>query len=137
MKPLLPPFKSCRWGLSTSSRVRRLCCWFLSICQWWRRLILGLIASGSFLAVLFIPLSGWNILLAARNEGLGGHAHHLCWGPRAGFAATPLCLGVPSHYAFAAMIPMGKPVKQLTKLSRKPVSEFAVLERFDGAPLVD
>ena len=46
-------------------------------------------------------------------------------------------LGVPSHYAFAAMIPMGKPVKQLTKLSRKPVSEFAVLERFDGAPLVD
>ena len=44
---------------------------------------------------------------------------------------------MPSHYAFAAMIPMGKPVKQLTKLSRKPVSEFAVLERFDGAPLVD
>jgi hypothetical protein len=41
-------------------------------------------------------------------------------------------LGVPSQYAFAAMIPMGKPVKQLTKLSRKPVSEFAVLERFDG-----
>ena len=27
-------------------------------------------------------------------------------------------LGVPSQYAFAAMIPMGKPVKQLTKLCR-------------------
>ena len=42
---------------------------------------------------------------------------------------------MPSQYAFAAMIPMGKPVKQLTKLSRKPVSEFAVLERFDGPAL--
>jgi hypothetical protein len=30
---------------------------------------------------------------------------------------------------------MGRPVKQLTKLKRKPVSEFAFRERF-GKPLV-
>ena len=41
-------------------------------------------------------------------------------------------LDVPEAYAFAAMIPLGRPVKQLTKLSRQPVYEFAVRERFDG-----
>jgi hypothetical protein len=34
--------------------------------------------------------------------------------------------------AFAAMIPLGRPVKQLTRLTRKPVDEFAVLERWGG-----
>ena len=88
----------------------------------------GLISGGSV-----YPFA-WNILLAARNEGLGGTLTTFVG------AQEPVLqelLGVPSQYAFAAMIPMGKPVKQLTKLSRKPVSEFAVLERFDGAPLVD
>ena len=32
----------------------------------------------------------------------------------------------------AAMIPLGRPVKQLTKLRRKPVEMIAVKERFDG-----
>ena len=36
-----------------------------------------------------------------------------------------------------ALIPLGKPVKQLTKLSRKPVDEFAFSERYDGDPLGD
>ena len=44
-------------------------------------------------------------------------------------------LGVPEQMAFAALIPLGKPVKQLTKLSRKPVEDFAVLERWDGPAL--
>ena len=74
----------------------------------------------------------WNILLAARNEGLGGT-------PTTFAAARERelqdLLGVPEHMAFAAMIPIGKPVKQLTRLRRKPVDEFAVLERFDGDPL--
>jgi hypothetical protein len=37
--------------------------------------------------------------------------------------------------AFAAMLPLGHPVKQLTKLKRKPVDEFAMLERWDGPRL--
>jgi len=34
------------------------------------------------------------------------------------------------------VMPLGRPVKQLTKLKRKPVSEIAMLERWGGAPLV-
>jgi hypothetical protein len=44
-------------------------------------------------------------------------------------------LGIPENYAFAAMIPLGVPSKRLTKLSRKPVEDFATLERFAGPPL--
>ena len=44
-------------------------------------------------------------------------------------------LGIPSHVAVAAVMPLGRPVKQLTKLKRKPVEEFAMLERWGGRPL--
>jgi nitroreductase len=71
----------------------------------------------------------WNILLAARNEGYGGTLTTFAGG-REGDLKT--LLGVPDSYAFAAMIPLGKPVKQLTKLSRKPVEDFATIERYDG-----
>ena len=74
----------------------------------------------------------WNILLSARNEGLGGTLTTFVGGKEGDLRAL---LGVPDEFAFAAMIPMGKPVKQLTKLSRKPVGEFAVQERFDGETL--
>lgn len=74
----------------------------------------------------------WNILLAARNEGLGGT-------PTTFIGAQPEALrellGIPEQMAFAAMLPLGTPVKQLTRLRRKPVDEFAVLERWGGAPL--
>jgi len=42
---------------------------------------------------------------------------------------------VPGHYAFAAMLPIGRPLKQLTRLSRRPVDDFVRLERWDGPPL--
>ena len=32
------------------------------------------------------------------------------------------------------LLPLGKPVRQVTKLTRKPVAEFASRERFDGEP---
>jgi nitroreductase len=71
----------------------------------------------------------WNILLAARNEGLGGTPTTFIG---AAEAQLQELLGVPSQMAFAAMIPLGRPVKQLTRLTRKPVDEFAVLERWGG-----
>ena len=74
----------------------------------------------------------WNILLAARHEGYGGTPTTFAAAREPELQAL---LGVPEHLAFATMIPMGRPVKQLTKLRRKPVDEFAVLERFDGPPL--
>jgi nitroreductase len=44
-------------------------------------------------------------------------------------------LGIPEDYAIAAVLPIGKPVKQVSKLTRKPVAEFASRERFDGEAL--
>lgn len=75
-----------------------------------------------------------NILLAARHEGLGGT---LTTGPIAGEARLQEALGVPAHVAIAAIIPLGRPVKQVTRLTRAAVSTFATLERFDGKPLAD
>ena len=43
-------------------------------------------------------------------------------------------LGLPDRFAVAAMVPLGVPVKQLTKLSRKPVEEFVTVDSFDGQP---
>jgi nitroreductase len=74
----------------------------------------------------------WNILLAARHEGLGGTITTLA------VAQEPKVqelLGLPRHVAVAAVMPLGRPVKQLTKLKRKPVGEFAVRERWGGPPL--
>ena len=74
----------------------------------------------------------WNILMAARNEGFGGTITTLAVAQEPKIQAL---LGLPSHIAVCAVMPMGRPVKQLTKLKRRPVSEIAVLERWGGAPL--
>ena len=74
----------------------------------------------------------WNILLAARNEGLGGTLTTFVGGQA---AALHELFSVPEGWAFAAMLPMGKPVKQLTKLKRKPVSEFTYQDTFVGPQL--
>ena len=86
----------------------------------------GVISGGSIYPFV------WNILLAARNEGYGGTLTTF-----AGAKEKELRehLGVPEHMAFAAMLPLGRPVKQLTRLKRKPVEEIAVLERWDGPAL--
>lgn len=87
---------------------------------------IGLIAGASV-----YPFA-WNILLAARNEGFGGVL------TTAAVAEEPRVkelLGIPDGYAVAALLPIGRPVKQVRKLTRKPVAEFVTRERFDGAPL--
>ncbi len=50
-------------------------------------------------------------------------------------SAVQALLGLPSHVALAAVMPLGRPVKRLTRLKRKPVEEFAMLERWNGSPL--
>ena len=45
--------------------------------------------------------------------------------------------GVPGEMALAAMIPMGQPLKQLTKLTRKPVADFVRKEHWNGEALID
>lgn len=71
----------------------------------------------------------WSILLAARERGLGGVITTFL--SRAEPAAAPL-LGLPNGHALCASIFLGHPVKQPTKLSRKPVSAFTTVDRFDG-----
>lgn len=71
----------------------------------------------------------WNVLLAARNAGYGGTITTMAVAQE---PAVKALLGIPDDYAVAAVVPLGKPVKQLTKLKRRAVEEFVVRERFDG-----
>jgi hypothetical protein len=45
-------------------------------------------------------------------------------------------LGLPETHAIAAVVPLGVPVKQLTKLSRREVEEFTTVDQFDGPKLM-
>jgi nitroreductase len=74
----------------------------------------------------------WNILLAARHEGFAGTITTLAVAEEPRIQAL---LGIPPHVAVAAVMPLGRPVKTLSKLKRKAVAEFAMLERWGGAPL--
>ena len=75
----------------------------------------------------------WNMLLAARNEGFGGTITTMAIAQE---PAVRELLGIPEDYAVAAVVPLGKPVKQPTKLRRQPVEEFVTWQRFDGEPFV-
>jgi nitroreductase len=74
----------------------------------------------------------WNILLAARHEGFAGALTTLA---AAQEPAVQALLGLPPHVAVAAVIPLGRPVKALTRLKRRPVEEFAMRETWGGPPL--
>ena len=71
----------------------------------------------------------WNILMSARNEGLGGVLTTYLSEKE---PEVQKVLGLPSSYAVAAMLPIGVPVKQLTKLRRKQVEELVTVDSFDG-----
>lgn len=72
-----------------------------------------------------------NVLLAARNEGLGGIITTVL--ARQEPAAKEL-LGIPDGYAIAGLLALGKPAKQITKLRRSEVDDFTTVDRFDGEP---
>ena len=86
----------------------------------------GVVAGGSV-----YPLA-WNILIAAREQGLGGTLTTMAVAEEAGVKEL---LRLPDTHAVATVIPLGHPVKQLTKLRRQAVEEFATLETYDGPPL--
>ena len=44
-------------------------------------------------------------------------------------------LGAPAHWALAAAIALGRPVRQPRRLRRRPVSEFTTIDRVDGPAL--
>jgi len=73
----------------------------------------------------------WNVLLAARNEGFGGTITTMAVAEE---PAVRELLAIPDRYAVAAVVPIGRPVREITKLRRVPVAEFVTRERFDGEP---
>lgn len=74
----------------------------------------------------------WSILLAARAEGLGGVITTMAVGREEEVRAL---LGVPPEHAVAGVIVLGHPVRRPTRLTRKPVPQFATIDAFDGLPL--
>ena len=72
----------------------------------------------------------WNTLMAARQAGFGGTITTLA---SAQEPKVQKLLNIPEEFAVAAVVPMGKPIKQLSKLRRNAVDEIATLETFDGA----
>lgn len=75
----------------------------------------------------------WSILLAAREEGLGGVITSMLVRQE---AAVLDLLGVPDGWALAAAVALGHPAgKRPSKLRRAPVETFATWDSFDGRPL--
>jgi nitroreductase len=72
---------------------------------------------------------GHNVLLAARNAGLGGVMTTIICREEAPLKSL---LGIPEKYALAGMIVLGHPRRSITRLRRRPVDEFARIDRFDG-----
>lgn len=75
----------------------------------------------------------WNILLAARNEGFGGTITTMAIAEE---PALKRLLAIPEPFAVAAVVPLGKPTKQLKRLNRVGVDELTHLEHWDGGPLL-
>ena len=73
----------------------------------------------------------WNVLLGARQAGFGGTITTLAVSRESEIQAL---LDIPGDFAVAAIVPLGRPVKQLTKLRRRRVEEIATSERFGGEP---
>jgi nitroreductase len=71
----------------------------------------------------------WNLLLAAREEGLGGVITTMSIRREAEVKAL---LGAPDEYALAGVVALGHPVHQPRRLRRSTVAEFATVDRLDG-----
>lgn len=74
----------------------------------------------------------WSILLAGRAEGLGGVVTTMTVTREPEVKAL---LGAPPELAIAAVVAMGHPTHQPTRLRRDPVETFATVDRVDGAPI--
>ena len=69
---------------------------------------------------------------AAREEGLAGVITTM---PVREEVAVKALLDAPDELALAAVVCLGKPVKQPTKLTRAEVAEFATVDSVTGRPL--
>lgn len=70
-----------------------------------------------------------NILLAARNEGLGGVLTSVLVRQE---SAVRELIGIPDDHAVAGLIALGHPERTVRRLRRRPVEQFTTVDRFDG-----
>lgn len=73
----------------------------------------------------------WNVLLAGRDEGLGGVITTMAVRAEAGVKQL---LGAPDELAVAAVIALGHPVRPPVRLTRDRVGEFTTVDRVGGDP---
>ena len=71
----------------------------------------------------------WNLLLGAREEGLGGVVTTMAIHAEDEVKAL---LGAPDELALAAVIALGHPVHQPRRLRRAEVADFTTVDRLDG-----
>lgn len=71
-----------------------------------------------------------NIMLKARDEGLGGVMTTAICREEPGVVEL---LGIPATHVVASLIALGHPETVVTKLRRDPVQSFTTVDRFDGA----
>ena len=74
----------------------------------------------------------WSILLGARSRGLGGVMTTMA--VRAEAEVLDL-VGAPAGTAVAALVALGEPREQISRLRRTPVAGFATIDQLGGAPL--
>ena len=74
----------------------------------------------------------WSILLAARDYGLGGVMTSVA--TRNEDAVRDI-LSIPPTWAVAAIVALGHPRRQPTKLTRRSVEDMSRRDTFDGPPL--
>jgi nitroreductase len=70
-----------------------------------------------------------NVLLAARDAGLGGVLTTVLARQE---PAVKELLGIPDGHALAALLALGHPLERVTRLRRSEVEEFTTIDRFDG-----
>lgn len=71
----------------------------------------------------------WSIVLAAREEGLGGVITTIAIREE---PQVKSLLGAPDHFALAAVLALGHPVRAARRLRRAPVASFATVDSIDG-----
>lgn len=71
----------------------------------------------------------WSILLAARDEGLGGVITTM---PIRREAEVKALLGAPDELVVAAVIALGHPSRAARRLKRAAVADFTTVDRVDG-----
>jgi nitroreductase len=74
----------------------------------------------------------WSILLAAHDRGLGGVMTTIATRKETEVRAL---LSMPENQIVAAIVALGYPLQQVTKLRRNDVSDFTSVDTFDGGPL--